>query len=575
MLATRTLRDKGAPISRDLVRIKVTANSMNKALRRIAFGVCWTAVMLPTASRAQTQPSAQTPAPAQAPASAPAPGPRGRLGLRDAPVTNVSVDGSEAMFTTMCALLAAGFEADVSSENWTPMRAQLRDRMQHQQGPAVDAVREFYKRHELADPGAMLSQYIWFGLVSGPAPKFTPTLRRDELPPEVIALEGFSEILSAYYVEQHIGRLWVQVQPVYNHEIDEIHDSVSQIVFVATNYLRQLASPGDPRTFTIIVEPLVGRITNVRNFQDHYAIVISGSADVPVDVVRHAYLHFLLDPLPLQYPHVIAAKRPVFDVAVRAPRLTPDLRDDLPSYFAECLVRAVELKLKRMSPSEREAAIDTDDTDGYVLVRPLFKALAGFEGAEPSMKLYFPDMVRSIDANAEVKRAQAVKFASADSAPKQGDTSAEQVARQRKPRPTTVPNDSDAIADLTEGERRIAEKNPRAAETSFQRVLAKYPDQPRAWYGIGLVALLDHDAVRAKEVFGRLTAGEHAATDDPMVLTWSHIYLARIYDDEGQPEHAKTEYQAALAVNGGPEQAKQVAQKGLAAFGAEKRSERP
>jgi hypothetical protein len=519
----------------------------------------------------------QTPAPAPAPAQAPAPpnNPRARLGLRDAPVTNVSVDGSEAMFATMCALLAAGFEADVSSENWTPMRAQLRDRMQHQQGPAVDAVREFYKKHELADAGAMLSQYIWFGLVSGPAPKFTPTLRRDELPPEVIALEGFSEILSAYYVEQHIGRLWVQVQPVYNHEIDEIHDAVSQIVFVATNYLRQLSNPGDPRTFTIIVEPLVGRITNVRNFQDHYAIVLSGSADVPVDVVRHAFLHFLLDPLPLQYPHVIAVKRPLYDVATRAPRLTPDLRDDLPSYFAECLVRAVELKLKRMSPGEREAAIDNDDTDGYIMVRPLFRALASFEGAEPSMRLYFPDMVRTIDVNAEVKRAQTIKFATEAGAPKQGDTAAEQVARTRKPHPTTIPNDSDAIADLTEGERRIAEKNPRAAETSFQRVLAKYPDQPRAWYGIGLVALLDRDAIRAKEVFGRLTTGEHAATQDPMVLTWSHIYLARIYDDEGQPEQAKTEYQAALAVNGGPEQAKQAAQKGLAAFGAEKRSERP
>lgn len=542
----------------------------------MALGIWWVVAMLPSPILAQAQPPAQsqpgTPAPAPA---TPRNDPRSRLGLRDAPVTNLSVDGSEAMFTTMCALLSAGFEANVSSESWTPMRAQLRDRMQHQQGPAVDAVREFYKKHELADAGAMLSQYIWFGLVSGPAPKFTPTLRRDELPPEVITLEGFSEILSAYYVEQHIGRLWVQVQPVYNHEIDEIHDSVSQIVFVTTNYLRQLATAGDPRTFTIIVEPLVGRITNVRNFQDHYAIVISGSSDVPVDVVRHAYLHFLLDPLPLQYPHVIAAKRPVFDIAVRAPRLAADLRDDLPSYFAECMVRAVELKLKRMSPGEREAAMDTDDGDGYVLVRPLFKALASFEGAEPSMKLYFPDMVRTVDANAEVKRAQTVKFASAENAPRQGDTSAEQVVRQRKPHPTTIPNDSEAIADLTEGERRIAEKNPRAAETSFQRVLAKYPDQPRAWYGIGLVALLDRDAVRAKEVFGRLTAGEHAASLDPMVLTWSHIYLARIYEDEGQAEQAKTEYQAALAVNGGPEQAKQAAQKELAAFGGEKRAERP
>jgi predicted Zn-dependent protease len=228
-----------------------------------------------------------------------------------------------------------------------------------------------------------------------------------------------------------------------------------------------------------------------------------------------------------------------------------------------------------MSPGEREAVIDGDDADGYVLVRPLFKALATFEGAEPSMKLYFPDMVRTIDAGAEVKRVQAVNFAAANSAPKQGDTSTEYVVRQRKPHPTTIPNDSDAIAELTEGERRIAEKNPRAAETSFQRVLAKYPDQPRALYGIGLVALLDRDAVRAKEVFGRLTTGDHAATQDPMVLTWSHIYLARIYDDEGQAEAAKTEYQAALAVTGGPEQAKQAAQKGLAAFATEKRAERP
>jgi hypothetical protein len=517
----------------------------------------------------QTTPQSSAPAPGQAKFPAPVAQAPNRPGLREAPATNITVDGSEAMFTTMCALLAAGFEAQVSSDGWTPFRTQIRERMEQAQGPAVDALREFYQKHQLNDPGAMLSQYIWFGLVSGPAPNFKPTMKRDELPPEVITLEGFPEILSKFYVEQHIGRIWVQVQPVYNHEIDQIHDTVSQIVFVATNYLRVIPNPGDPRTFSIIVEPLVGRITNVRNFQDHYAIILSGSADVPVDTVRHAYLHFLLDPLPLQYPHVIAVKRPLYEVALHAPRLTPDLRDDYPSYFAECLVRAVELKLKKMSPGERDAALDTDDSDGYILVRPLFKALESFEGSEPAMKYYFPDMVRTIDEKAELKRDTALKFAAPVNA-QQSAESQERVARATRvvvQHPSTVPNDQGAINDLTEGERRIAEKNPRAAEASFQRVLAKYPDQPKAWYGIGLVALLDHDAVRAKEVFGRLTSGEHAANQDPMVMAWSHIYLARIYDDEGKADEAKTEYQAALAVNGGPEQAKQAAQKGLAAAG--------
>src|ERR1700737_2684808 len=187
---------------------------------------------------------------AQAPAATPAPASRYRV--QTAPVTNVSVDGSEAMFTTMCALLAAGFESNVSAANWHPVRAQIRERTQHQQGPAVDAVREFYKKHQLADEGAMLSQYIWFGLVSGPSPKFQLTLRRDELPPEVIALEGFSEILSAYYQEQKIGQLWRELQPLYNTDIEHLHDSVSQIVFVVTNYLREIMNPSSPRTFTII-----------------------------------------------------------------------------------------------------------------------------------------------------------------------------------------------------------------------------------------------------------------------------------------------------------------------------------
>ena len=494
--------------------------------------------------------------------------------MQTAPQTNVTVEGSEAMFTTMCALLASGFEADVSADNWSAFRAQMRERLQQQQGPAVDALREFYQEHRLRDPGATLSRYLWFGLVSGPAPGFQLTLRRDELPPEVIQLEGFSEILSRYYAEQEIGRLWRQVQPVYSREIERLHDSISQVVFVADGYLRELANPSDMRTFSIVVEPLVGRITNVRNYGDHYAIVLSGSEDIPIDVVRHAYLHFLLDPLPLRYAHVIAVKRQVFEKAALAPRLQPDLKDDLASYFAECSVRAVELKLKRMSPGERDAALDRDDRDGYVLVRPLFFALQKYEQSEPSMKLYYPDWVRSVDATAEQKRVTGITFAQADGTPAE-DPAAEAVARRRPVQPTTVPNDSEAIAALTEGEKRVAERNPRAAEKAFQRVLARYPNQTRAWYGIGLVALMDHDGPRAKEVFGRLTSGEYGASGDPMVLAWSHVYLARIYGGEGQDERAKTEYQAALAVPGGPEQARLSAQRELADLSSDKPVARP
>ena len=553
--------------------VRTAAKGMKRLQRQmVLYGLC-AVTALPAAGQAQApapmpgQVQTKSPPPAQAPA------PQARA--RTAPQSTVSVDGSEAMFTTICALLAAGFQSNVSSDNWTAFRAQMRERLRQQQGPAVEAVREFYRQHELRDPGATLSRYLWFGLVSGPAPAFQPVLRRDELPPEVIALEGFSEILSNYYQEQKIGQLWRQVQPIYNREVERLHDPVSQVVFVASGYLREILEPFGPRTLAIVVEPLVGRITNVRNFGDHYALVLSGGEEIPTDVLRHAFLHFLLDPLPLMYPHVTAAKRSLFDKAATAPRLAPELKDDYASYFAECTVRAVELRLKRMSPGEREAAMSRDDEDGYIFVKPLLEALPKFENSEPSMKLFFPDLVRAIDAGAEGKRLAAVKFAPADTAKPEEGAASEEVARRRSAAPSTVPNDAEVITALTEGERRIAEKNPRAAEASFQKVLTKYPDQARAWYGIGLVALLDHDAARAKQVFGRLTVGEHAATQDPLVLAWSHVYLARIYGDEGNPEVAKLEYQSVLNVEGGPEQAKLAAQKGLAAFGGDRPTARP
>ena len=535
----------------------------------VLLGLCATVALQAAAQgtpQASAKPQSQAPRKAAAPASS--------LREQSAPQNAVTVDGSEAMFTTMCALLAAGFESNVSSDNWTAFRAQMRERLRQQNGPAVDAIRQFYRQHELRDPGATLSRYLWFGLVSGPAPGFQPILRRDELPPEVIALLGFSELLSSYYQEQKIGDLWRQVQPIYNREIQRLHEPLTQIVFTSTGYLREILEPYSARKFSIVVEPLVGRITNVRNFGDHYALVLSGADNVPQDVVRHAFLHFLLDPLPLMYPHVIAVKRPLYDAAAKAPRLDGDLKDDFPSYFAECLVRSVELRMKKMSPGEREAALGRNDADGYVLVRPLVASLAGFESSEPSMKRYFPDLVRSFDEKAEAKRLTAVQFAPADAAPSD-DAAAEVVARTKRILPTTVPNDAEIIAALTEGERQIAAKNSRAAEVSFKKVLGKYPDQPRAWFGLGVVAYMDHDAARAKEVFGRLTSGEHAATGDPRVLAWSHVYLARIYDYEGNLSVAKTEYESALAVQGGPEEARQAAQKELAASANDKHEARP
>jgi tetratricopeptide (TPR) repeat protein len=236
----------------------------------------------------------------------------------------------------------------------------------------------------------------------------------------------------------------------------------------------------------------------------------------------------------------------------------------------------VEIKLRHLSPSEREVALQNNDVDGYVMVRPIFQGLTGYEQSEPNFPTYFPDLVRAIDVKTETARVAAIQFAPLQSAEEAKELANEAPKRKRvRATVTTVPDDAGAISELTEGEKQIAAKNARAAESAFLSVLAKYPDQPRAWYGVGLVALMDHDAEKAKQVFGRLTTGAHAASQDPMVMAWSHVYLGRIFEDEGQLERAKTEYQAVLAVQGAPPQAQQAAQKGLGNLELRKPSERP
>src|SRR5260370_2609386 len=107
------------------------------------FGLC--ALMArPAAGQAQ----APVPVKVQTPTAPSAQAPASRPRTRTAPQSTVSVDGSEAMFTTICALLAAGFESNVSSDNWTAFRAQMRERLRQQQGPAVEVEGEVYRQHE-------------------------------------------------------------------------------------------------------------------------------------------------------------------------------------------------------------------------------------------------------------------------------------------------------------------------------------------------------------------------------------------------------------------------------------------
>jgi len=470
--------------------------------------------------------------------------------------SGVSIEISPQLFAVMCALDAAGFDANAGSLANFPQRAALRRRMLQAQGPAADALRQFYHDHQRNDPGETLSRFISFALVVGPPPRFSYQLDHDLLPPDVLSLEGFDEILANFYKEANLSREWLRVSEEYNREVDSMEPPVRRALFVAAGYLRELMTPAHGRTFTVYVEPLAGARTNFRNYGDHYSIVVGAGSQIPIDDIRHAYLHFMIDPLVLQSRMQIEKKRDLLYIAAKAPLLPREYRDDFIGLWDECSVKAVELRLRKMNPAELEEALAENDRDGYVLVRPIVEQLKLFEKAGPALHYYYPELVKGIDADEEKARLKNVKFTPSDNPAPQP---------VKKPAATA---ESDLDKDLDEGEHQIALKNGVAAEGIFEAILATNPDLPRAEYGLAIACVLQGKASQGQEIFEHL-AGESksgdAATADPAILAWSHVYLGRILDLEGDRDLALAEYDAALAVAGAPEVARAAAQRGQSA----------
>jgi len=125
---------------------------------------------------------------------------------------------------------------------------------------------------------------------------------------------------------------------------------------------------------------------------------------------------------------------------------------------------------------------------------------------------------------------------------------------------------------LAEGDHQIALKDAAVASATFEKILEKYPNEPRAVYGLAVAAIFSGEGQRAQELFEQIVSmpasaasapPAPAATADPSILAWSHVYLGRIHDLEDERDEAVTEYRAALAITGSPENARAAAQRGL------------
>ena len=495
----------------------------------------------------------------------------------------VSVEKSPQLFSVLSALYTAGYEAEGSNDAGPEVVA-FQQRLRALEGPAIDELKTYYHDHELGTPGETASRYISYALLVGPPPKFL--FQEDEamLPSDVLSLDNFGAVLVKFVQAAQIGREWQRIAPVYDAQVDRYRGPVYKATLTASAYLRELAKSSSASSFTVYVEPLAGTRANFRTSADHYSIVVGSARELPIDEIRHAYIHFLIDPLVVQFGDEIDKKHDLMNIAGRAPQLPREYQGDFTSLFDECMVKAVELRLTRMSAADLDAALTKFDQQGMILIRPIVDQLKIFEKDQPAMRYYFPDLVKAINVDTETQRLKSVTFAppAPPEAPK--PTAEKQIdehalGRSKHPGQGSASNQSSGDAasaqpstPLTEldqnilaAQQQLATGHPDAAESMFEALLDTHPHEPRVEFELAMVAIVRKDPDKAEAFLRRIV--RHSPTGDgiqpdPKTLAWAHVYLGRIYDLQENRDDAVAEYSAALKVDGAPDPARRAAEAG-------------
>jgi tetratricopeptide (TPR) repeat protein len=273
--------------------------------------------------------------------------------------------------------------------------------------------------------------------------------------------------------------------------------------------------------------------------------------------VRHTYLHYTLDPLSLKRFNRMQPLKPLLQTVANAP-LDEKFKTDIALLVTESLIRAVEIRSAPVArvPSEdrkerdkrieaiRSRQVEDAMQQGFVLTRYFYEQFEDFEKGEVGFQDAFPQMLTNLNLSLgrEQKRAREIAFA------KEG--SPDLVRSTIRPAGDSL---DAAEESLVAGDGKSAEEIAQTAITNGSG------DQARASFILARASSLQGHMQEAVENFQKTLQ----LSNDPRMLAWSHIYLARIFDIQEDRESALKHYNAALNVGDNAPDTKAAAERGL------------
>jgi hypothetical protein len=493
----------------------------------------------------------------------------------------ISLISSEAVFDMAAALNACGY--DEGLDDSAPLRKRVRDEMNDVLTKSEDArakrdkVCLFIAQHRMTGSQKDISQYISLALYLSAPPELETTVDLPEMPPDSTQVVEIAPLLRDFVAAMDLHGTWLTVHHLYDEEADRLHNPLSQMIVSTNLYLKMPASTYEGRRFVVVTEPMLSpRLVNARVYGTDYVVVVSPvNGQIPMNDVRHTYLHYVIEPLLYARANAVDRMQPILKEVRDAP-LEFRYRSDSVPLAIECLIKAIEARtmdtgvpeykipsgvlrsdLPRYEHERQEnqqkmelvrlATVHHDMTQGFVLTQYFYEQLIAFERDPASLRDAIGEMVYGMDVDQQVHRAHNIEF----------DKSADDDVLQRS-KPRKLTGLDLAEARLSAGDASTASALARQALSVHADTLESTADAARANFILARAAILTGHPEEAIDRFQKTLA----SSKEPRLLAWSHIYLGRMLDLDCKRDEAVAEYKEALAARDGQQDTRLAAERG-------------
>ncbi|HEY6850191.1 MAG TPA: tetratricopeptide repeat protein [Terracidiphilus sp.] len=543
-----------------------------------AFGALFAALSLsavqaqsPVSQSVRNQSSSSQPAPQE---KAPS--------LIDPAGPTISLVPSEPVFLMAAALNSCGY--DEGLEESAPVRRHVREEINQalakseEARNARDKVCLYIAQHRMTGTEHDIAQYISLALYLTPPPELEISEELAQMPPDSTQVVEILPLLRSFISALDLHGIWLTLRPVYDKELDQLHDPLSKMIVSTDLYLKMPASTYEGRRFIVVIEPMLSpSLVNARIYGTDFVVVVSPvNGQIRMTDVRHTYLHYVIEPLLNARANAIDRTQPILKEVRDAP-MEFRYRSDTVPLTIECLIKAIEARTmdtgipvykipanadrSEFPRYERErqlylqkvdavrvAAVQHDMTQGFVLTQYFYEQLIQFEKDPASLSDTIGEMVYSMDVDQQVHRARNIEF------DKQSDG---EVLGRTRPRKLTG-------LDLAEA--RLASGDVASASAIAQQALTDKSDSleavaagARANFILARAAVMTGKPDEAIDRFQKTLA----TSKDQRLLAWSHIYLGRMLDLDCKRDEAVSEYQLALTVRDGQQDTRLAAERGV------------